>query len=85
MPYVLVYTKSSAKNIQKLDEVVKKQIGRKLDSYSKNSLKRARKMIDSKAGTYRWRFGNYRVIFDIVGKDIVILKVSHRKDIYNNP
>lgn len=84
MTYTLVYTKTSLKDIQKLDSVVKKQIGKKLESYSKDPLKYARKMIDSKAGTYRWRIGNYRIIFDIVGKNIVILKVGHRKDIYNS-
>ena len=37
---------------------------------------------DPKIGTYRFRMGNYRVIFDIEGKDIVILRVGHRREIY---
>lgn len=39
-------------------------------------------MTDPKIGTYRFRTGDYRVIFDIEGKDIVILRAGHRKEIY---
>jgi mRNA interferase RelE/StbE len=39
-------------------------------------------LIDPKLGTYRFRIGDYRVIFDIEGKDIVVLRVGHRRDIY---
>jgi len=28
------------------------------------------------------RLGDYRVIFDIEGEDIVILRVGHRRDVY---
>ncbi|MBF0317063.1 MAG: type II toxin-antitoxin system RelE/ParE family toxin [Nitrospirae bacterium] len=35
-------------------------------------------------GNYRLRVDNYRVIFDIEGWDIVILRVGHRQDIYRN-
>ncbi len=35
-----------------------------------------------KIGTYRFRIGDYRVIFDIYGEDIVILRIGHRRSIY---
>ena len=37
-------------------------------------------------GTYRIRQGNYRIIYEIEGKKLIvlILKVGHRKDIYRN-
>jgi len=38
--------------------------------------------MDPALGTYRFRIGDYRVIFDIEGKDIVALRVGHRRDIY---
>ena len=36
---------------------------------------------------YRIRVGNYRVIYEIDGKQIVviILKIGHRRDVYRNP
>jgi mRNA interferase RelE/StbE len=37
-------------------------------------------------GTYRIRQGNYRIIYEVGGKKLIvlILKVGHRKDIYRN-
>jgi mRNA interferase RelE/StbE len=33
-------------------------------------------------GTYRFRIGDYRVIFDIYDENIAILRIGHRKSIY---
>jgi len=45
-------------------------------------LKHSEKLTDPKIGEYRFRIGDYRVIFDLKGDDIVVLRVGHRKDIY---
>jgi len=84
MGYKLLYTKSAAKDIQKLDTVVKKRLRNKLETYASNPLFYAKKLTDSSLGTYRWRIGNYRIIFDIDGNNIVILRVKHRREIYRN-
>jgi mRNA interferase RelE/StbE len=39
-------------------------------------------LISHKIGTYRFRIGDYRAIFDIDGENIVILRIGHRRDIY---
>ena len=82
MVYNLVYTRAAAKDIQKLDAVAKKKIKRKIEEYSKNPLYYSKKLIRIEIGTYRWRIGNYRVVFDIDEKNIVILRVGHRREIY---
>jgi len=38
--------------------------------------------MDPALGSYRLRIGDYRVIFDIIGNDIVVLRIGHRKEIY---
>jgi mRNA interferase RelE/StbE len=53
-----------------------------LTKYSEDPLGYAKKMVDPSLGTYRFRIGDYRVIFDIEGEEIVILRVGHRKEIY---
>ena len=45
-------------------------------------LKHAEKLTESRMGEYRFRIGNYSVIFDVEGNEIVVLRVGHRKDIY---
>lgn len=84
MGYKLLYTKSAAKDIQKLDTVVKKRLKSKLETCATNPLFYAKKLTDSSLGTYRWRIGNYRIIFDIDVNTIVILRVRHRREIYRN-
>jgi len=82
MTFSLVYTRSSVRDIKKLDRVVKKKVKKKIETFSKSPKKHAKTLIDSRIGNYRWRVGNYRVIFDIEGKDIVILRIRHRRDVY---
>lgn len=84
MAYKLLYTKSAAKDIQKLDTVVKKRLKNKLETYASNPLSYAKKLTDFSLGTYRWRIGNYRIIFDMDQGNIVILRIRHRREIYRN-
>lgn len=82
MSYKLLYTRTAFSDIQKLDSVAKKKIKKKLEQYSQSPLSYAKKLINSNIGTYRWRIGDYRVVFDLDGKNIVILRVGHRREIY---
>lgn len=82
MAYQLLYSKKALQDIRKLDTVVKKKIGKKIQQFSKRPIFNARKIINSKAGQYRWRVGDYRIIFDISGNTIFILRVGHRREIY---
>ncbi|MDP2693231.1 MAG: type II toxin-antitoxin system RelE/ParE family toxin [bacterium] len=82
MSYKLLYTNTAYKDIKKLDIVVKKRIGKKIEEYSKDPLSTSKRLINSSIGTYRWRIGNHRVVFDIDNKNIVILRIGHRREIY---
>lgn len=82
MRYKLLYTKSAFNDIKQLDVVVRKRVKKKIEEYSFNPLLYAKKLIHSAIGSYRWRAGNYRIVFDIDKDKIVILRVGHRKEIY---
>ncbi len=41
-------------------------------------------MTSSELGTYRFRMGDYRVIFDVDDNKIVVLRVGQRRDIYRS-
>lgn len=82
MDYRLLYTKSAFKDIQKLDTVAKKRIKKKIEECSLNPIVNAKKLINSSIGSYRWRAGNYRIIFDIEVDKIIILRIGHRREIY---
>ena len=82
MKYRLVYTQGAERDIKKLDLNIKDRIGKTLLRYGEEPLRFAEKLSDPMLGGYRFRIGDYRVIFDIEGDEIVILRVGHRREIY---
>lgn len=82
MKYTLLYTKTAFKDIQKLDSVSRKKIKKKIEEYLEKPLFYSKKLINSSLGTYRWRAGNYRIVFDIDKDKIIILRIGHRREIY---
>jgi len=82
MSYNLIFSKDALRSVRKLDPVTKKRLGKKLKEYAKKPLRYAKKLRESKIGNYRWRIGNYRVVFDLKRKNIEVLQIGHRKEIY---
>ena len=82
MSYRLVYTRRAIKDIQKLEQFVKIRIGKALLRFEADPLSHATGLTNTDLGTYRFRIGDYRIIFDLEGDEIVVLRVGHRRDIY---
>jgi len=75
---------SALKDIGSLPVYVRKRIIKKLDYFvlATNPLNFAEPIYDRSLGSYRFRIGDYRIIFDIDNHKIIILAIGHRKDIY---
>ena len=82
MKYTLIYTQRAERDIAGLDSRTRERIGKTLLRYKENPLRYAEKLSDPVLGTYRFRIGDYRVIFDLEGNEIVVLRVGHRREIY---
>lgn len=80
--YKIVITEKAVKDLENIDKEMKNRIAKKLKKYSKEPLKHAQKLMSPRIGTYRFRIGDYRVIFDIDYENIVILRIGNRKNIY---
>ena len=80
--FKLIYTQRSIRDLRKLDGPTKLRIGKALLRFQENPLNYAEKITDPILGSYRFRIGDHRVIFDLEGDEIVILRVGHRRDIY---
>lgn len=78
------FTKQAVKDISRLPKNYQRQIIKKLDFFvhSDKPLAYAKKMIDSELGEYRFRVGDYRVIFDVEKTFIKILTIGHRREVY---
>jgi mRNA interferase RelE/StbE len=61
---------------------VKKRIDANLLRFKDNPIQYAKRQTNPELGSYPFRIGDYRVIFDTEGNDIVVLRNGHRKEIY---
>ena len=82
MKYQLVYTHRAIRDLDALDPSVKPRIGKTLLRYELDPLPHAEPLKQSELGSYRFRTGDYRVVFDLEGGQIVIPRVGRRREIY---
>jgi mRNA interferase RelE/StbE len=82
LKYSLVYTLRADRDIQRLERATKRRIDKSLQRYAEDPMRYAEELTDPRLGTYRFRIGDYRVIFDLEKNEIVVLKVGHRSEIY---
>lgn len=77
-------THIALRELSKLPPEVQKRIFKKLDFYTQqiNPLAFADRLTHQAEGQFRFRVGDYRVIFDIEVNKLVVLAVGHRRDIY---
>lgn len=80
MTFEILITRRAEEDLKKLDPVVKKRIKKNLLKLRNDPQSFSKKLIG--AIGYRFRVGNYRIVFDIDKQNIVILRVGHRREIY---
>lgn len=86
MTYRILITKTAKKDIDGLEPIVKKRLRKRLLYVaSLTDIARVAKRLEGDMiGEYRIRIGDHRVLFDIEGRDIIIVRVQHRKDVYRS-
>jgi len=82
LAYNIIYKKSVQRDLKKLS---KAEAGRILDQIEEELTKKADAYPVLKgpfAGLRKYRVGDYRVIYAILGDAVVILRIGHRRDVY---
>ena len=82
MAYNIVYKKSVQRDLKK---VPKMEVDRILNQIEQELSKNADAYPVLKgqfAGLRKYRIGDYRVIYAIVGDDCLVLRIGHRKEVY---
>lgn len=85
MKYVVDFKPSTIKDLRNLPINIQKRIAKKLEYYLNQSepLDYAVPLVgNGKVGDYRFRVGDYRVVFDFEDNRITILMIEHRRDVY---
>lgn len=81
--YSYEFKSKALKQLKNLDRPIQRKIIKRLEFLCKQEiLFNIKHLTDPKIGNYRFRIGDYRVIFDIDGKMITILLIGHRREIY---
>ena len=78
------YTRKSAKQLKSLPHSIQKRIVEKMRFYANQNdlLKFAEHLSDRREGEFRFRVGNYRLIFDVRANMIYVLKIDRRDKVY---
>jgi len=82
LAYNIVYKKSVERDLKKLSKAevhrvlnqVEKELSKKADTYPV--------LKGQFAGLRKYRVGDYRVIYVILGDDVLVLRIGHRKEVY---
>ncbi len=70
------------RELDKLDVFIAKIILKKIDEMREDPFSKDVKRLKGQT-SFRLRVGDYRVLFEILGKIVFIKKVGHRKHIYD--
>lgn len=82
--YNLVFGKNALEQWSKLEQEIKERIWNKLQQCKENPFHFLEHLTEIEG--FKLRVGDYRVIVDVdnFSKTIIVLKVGHRKNIYEN-
>ena len=85
--YSLLFKKSAAKELSKLDKPVQIRIKEKLQILATNYdfLKSNIKQLSGKEKLFRLRVADYRIVFQKEDEELIILivRIGHRREIYD--
>jgi len=78
----IIFSDEAIKDLKKLDKQTAKYLIKKIESLRNYPLVTNIKKLKNFYPPYRYRVGNYRILFDIENENIIIFKIKHRKDAY---
>ncbi len=82
MAYNIIYKKSVQHDLKKLSKAEAKKL---LDLLENDLSKKANTFPALKgkfSGLRKYRAGNYRVVYALIDKDVIVLRIRHRKEVY---
>lgn len=85
MAYKIVYLDGVEKDLRRLDKTAASKILNRIETHLSQSPHELGKPLTGEfRGYYRYRWGDYRVIYKIVEREILvyILRIGHRREVY---
>ena len=84
MTYKIVIENKALAELATLPKKIQRQIANKIDQLATNPRPSGCKMLQKHKSLYRIRSGDYRMVYQIREKQVLILvvRIAHRKDVY---
>jgi len=83
--YKVIWKNTALKQLAKIDKKIADKLTNKVENYLvKDPINRGERLLYDYKGFYRYRFGDYRVIYEIKAQELIIsvVKVAHRREVY---
>ena len=84
MTYKIEFTKAEEKQLAAVPNTDMKRIAKRIDKLATNPFPVDCKKLEGEDDIYRIRQGDYRILYSVFEKKLIvlILKIGHRKEIY---
>ena len=82
MPYNIVYKKSVHRDLKKIKKTEASKIIDQLEKDLCNKPDSYPVLKGQFAGLRKYRVGDYRVIYAVIEKNVLVLRIGHRRNIY---
>ncbi|MDA8078483.1 MAG: type II toxin-antitoxin system RelE/ParE family toxin [Nitrospiraceae bacterium] len=85
MAFKVRWHEDAGKDLAKLDKATTRKVIARITTYLVHApLKLGKALTGQFAGLYRYRFGDYRVLYvmDLEKEIIMVVHIRHRKDVY---
>ena len=82
MSYKIAFKKSVARDLKKIDRDQVDRILRKIEDELPEKAETFPVLTGKFSGLRKFRIGDYRVIYSIIGDTALILRIAHRRDAY---
>jgi len=82
--YKIAFKKSVSRDLKKIDKEQTKRILNKIESELPEKAGILPTLTGKFSGLRKFRVGDFRVIFTIIGDTALILRIEHRKEVYKS-
>ncbi|MGD0694551.1 MAG: type II toxin-antitoxin system RelE/ParE family toxin [Terriglobia bacterium] len=84
MPYTIKFTARALRDLTALDRIAQVRVRQQIDRLAENPFPPGAKKLHAEEPFFRIRAGDYRIIYSVEGREllVIIVKIGHRKDVY---
>ena len=82
MAYRIAFKKSVARDLRRLDTAEADRVLTRLASELPRNADSCPELKGKFAGLRKFRVGDYRVVFAIIGDSVLVTRIGHRRDVY---